>query len=95
MRVNCWVADGAKVTGVGVIARELRLAAVTVADAVPDTPLRVAVMVAVPPPTGVKMPLDPVALLIVATPEAEVVQVTVEEISWVVESEYVPIAVIC
>ena len=60
-----------------------KVAAVTVRVAVPDLPLKVAVMVAVPAATPVAKPL----LLIVAADVGNALQVTCVVISWVVESE--------
>jgi hypothetical protein len=64
---------------------------VTVRVAVPEILLKAAVMVEEPAATPVASPL----LLTVAVDVLDEVQVTCEVISWVVESEYVPVAVNC
>jgi len=66
-------------------------AAVTVRVAVPDLPLKAAVMVEEPAATPVARP----PLTIVATDVVPEVQVTCEVIFWVDVSEYVPVAVNC
>ena len=75
----------------GVTAMEDRVAAVTVRVAVPDFPLKVAVMVAVPAALAVAKPL----LATVAVVVLDEVQVTCVVIVWVDPSEYVPVAVNC
>jgi hypothetical protein len=90
--VNCWVAPTALLAVAGVTAIEDRVAAaVTVKVAVPDLPLKVAVMVAVPAALAVARPL----LATVAVAVLDELQVTCVVIVWVVESEYVPVAVNC
>ena len=64
---------------------------VIVRVAVPGWPLKAAVMVAVPAATPVARPL----LTIVAVAVLDELQVTCVVISWVVDSEYVPVAVNC
>src|SRR5712692_11651405 len=81
------------VVGVTVIVD--RVAAVTVSVVLPETPPKVAVIVVVPAATDVARPFDPLALLIVATPGLDELQVT-----WVVRSCFVlslkiPVAVNC
>jgi hypothetical protein len=89
--VNCWVFPAAMLAVAGVTAMEDMVAAVTVRVAVPDLPLKVAVMVAEPAALAVARPL----LAIVARVVLEELQVTCVVIFWVVESEYVPVAVNC
>ena len=94
--VNCWVAPAAMLAVAGVTAIEDSVtAAVTVRVAVavllPVATVEVAVMVAVPAATPVAKPL----LIIVAADVGSEVQVTCVVIFWVVESEYVPVAVNC
>jgi hypothetical protein len=90
--VNCTVAPPAVVDGlVGVTAIETRLATVTVTVVVELTVPEAAVMVAVPGTTPVTRPV----LLIVATLEFEVDQVTVDVIGPVLPSLKVPVATIC
>ena len=82
--VNCWVLPAAMLAVAGVTAIEDSVtAAVTVRVAVPDLPLKAAVMVAVPAATAVARPL----LVIVALVVLDEVQVTCVVIVWVVESE--------
>ena len=89
--VSCWVLPAAMLAVAGVTAMEDRVAAVTVKLAVPDLPLKAAVMVAVPAALAVARPL----LATVAVVVLEELQVTCEVIVWVVESEYVPVATNC
>jgi hypothetical protein len=89
--VNCWVVPATLVAVAGVTAIEDRVAAVTVRVAVPDLPLKVAVMVAEPAALAVARPL----LATVAVVVLEELQVTCVVMFWVVESEYVPVAVNC
>lgn len=76
----------------GRTATEESVAAVTVrlaeADMLPDT----AVMVVMPGAREVTLPLLPARLLMVATDEADEPQVTEADMSWVVLSEKVPVA---
>ena len=60
---------------VGVIAMETNVAGVTVSVVDPEMLPTVAVIVVVPAATAVASPLDPAALLIVATPVLEELQV--------------------
>jgi hypothetical protein len=89
--VNCWVSPAGTLAVAGVTPMEDRVAAVTVRVAVPDLPLKVAVMVAEPAATPVARPL----VLTVAVDVLDEVQVTCVVIFWVEESEYVPVAVSC
>ena len=75
--------------------RELSVAAVTVSVVLPDLPPKVAVMVVVPRPMAVANPLESDALLTEAVDVSAELQVTCEVRSWVVLSEYVPVAVYC
>ena len=82
----------------GVTAMDDSVAPVTVSVAVPV--LRVAGSVAVivigpPAAFGVASPLNPAALLIVATTVFDDVQVTDDVNTLVVASEYVPVAIYC
>jgi hypothetical protein len=70
---------------------EDRVAEVTVRGVLPEVLPKVAVMVAVPAATAVARPL----VLTVATDVLEELQVTWVVISWLVPSEYVPVAVSC
>jgi hypothetical protein len=63
------------------------VAAVTVSVEVPEMPSNQAVMVDEPAATGVASPMDPAALLIVATPTFDEVQVTSSVRSWTEPSE--------
>ena len=89
--VYCWLLPAARLAVAGVTAMEDRVAAVTVRVAVPDLPLKAAVMVAVPATLAVARPL----LFTVAVVVLDELQVTCAVIFWVVESEYVPVAVNC
>src|SRR6266700_2738134 len=80
---------------VGVTAIEERVAFVTVSVVFPETSPSVAVIVVVPAATDVAKPCEPPALLIVATPAAEELQVTWVVRSCVVLSLKVPVAVNC
>ena len=77
---------------------DVRVAELTVSFAVPVLPVTgsVAVIVIGPPVVlEVATPLNPAALLIVATEISEEVQVTDDVRSFVVRSEYVPVATYC
>ena len=74
---------------------EPSVASVTVSAVSPKTLPRVALMVVNPTPTAVARPSEPSALLIVAKVSADELQVTCVVRSWVVLSEYVPVAVYC
>jgi len=89
--VNCWVVPATLLAVAGVTAIEDRVAAVTVRAAVPVLPLKVAVMVTAPAALAVARPLLATVALVVL----DEVQVTCVVIFWVVESEYVPVAVNC
>src|SRR6266704_2021138 len=80
---------------VGVTAIEERVAFVAVSVVLPETSPSVAVIVVVPAATDVAKPCEPPALLIVATPAAEELQVTWVVRSCVVLSLKVPVAVNC
>ena len=72
------------------------VAIVTVSVAVPVmNGLAVAVIVVLPAPNEVATPLEPAALLMVATAAFEDVQVMDAVRSRVVKSEYVPVAINC
>jgi hypothetical protein len=79
----------------GVIAMDTSVAAVTVSVVDPDLPPNVAVIVVEPAVTDVARPLEPDALLMVATPAVNEFQVTDVVRFCVVPSEYVPVAVNC
>ena len=78
---------------IGVTAIEDRVALVTVRVVIPETAPRVAVIVVEPTATDVASPLEPAALLIVATDPAEELHDTTNVISCVVASEKVPVAI--
>ena len=67
----------------------------TVSVVDPFTLPRVALIVVEPEPTLVARPFEPAVLLIVATPVADELQVTVVVMFCVLLSEYVPVAVNC
>ena len=73
---------------------EVITAGVTVTVVAPDTPPRVAVIVALPAPVPITRPWLPAALLTV-TGGAEEAQVTNAVRSWVVPSEKFPVALSC
>lgn len=94
--LNCWVVCGAMVAAVGLMVMPVTVApggvtAFTVSAAVPEVPFNDAVMVAAPALTPVATP----PLLMVATEVFEEVQATLLEMSSMVPSEYVPVAVNC
>ena len=93
--VNCRVVPSTTLGLAGVTAMETSVAAVTVSVVDPETPPDVAVIVVVPAATGVANPSEPAALLIVATPVVDELQVTVVVRFCVVPSENVPVAVNC
>ena len=93
--VNCWVVPFAIVLFDGETASVTRVAGVTVKDAVPETLPDAALIVVEPAATETARPLDPAALLIVATAVFEELQATVVVSTWVVLSEYVPVATNC
>src|SRR2546425_6840954 len=69
--------------------------AATLCGSLPETPPKVAVIVVVPAATDVARPFDPLALLIVATPGLDELQVTWVVRSCIVLSQKVPVAVNC
>jgi hypothetical protein len=79
----------------GVIAIDVSVAAVTVRVVDPDTLPEVAVTVVEPVATEVASPLEPAALLIVAAPVLDELQVTAVVRFCVVLSEYFPVAANC
>jgi hypothetical protein len=79
----------------GVIVIAVSTAAVTVTAVVPDTPPRVAVIVALPAAVPVTRPWLPGASLTVASDGAEESQVTNAVRFWVVPSEKSPVAMSC
>jgi hypothetical protein len=91
--VNCCVAVLEMLAVSGVMAIEASVAAVTVSPAVPWTDPSVAVIVTEPTPAPVANPYVPAALLIVATPRFDELQVTDAVRSCVLLSVYVPVAV--
>ena len=94
--VNCCVVPLAMLGFGGVTPMDDSVAAVTVRVAVPAFPetKSVAVIVMGPPTVNaVASPLEPAALLIVATAASEELQVTDEVRSCVVKSEYIPVAI--
>jgi hypothetical protein len=76
----------------GVTARDTSVAGVTVRVVDPERPPDVAVMVVEPAFTEVASPMDPDAMLMVATEAADELQVADVVRSCVVPSEYVPVA---
>jgi len=93
--VNCWFVPVAMLGFVGETVRDTSVADVTVRVVVTETLPDVAVMVAVPVAMAVALPLLPVVLLMVATDEADELQITKVVRSWVVLSEKVPVALNC
>jgi len=89
--VNCLVLPTGRLGLAGVTAMEDRVARVTVRVVLPEIAPEVAVMVEVPAATAVARPL----LLTVATDVLDELQVTCVVISWLVPSEYVPVAANC
>ncbi len=81
--------------GFGVTAMDTSVARVTVSAVEPEMFPEAAVMVVVPIATGVTFPLEPDALLIVATDVADELHVTVDVISCVLPSEKVSVALNC
>jgi len=88
---NCWAFPAGTLGLAGVTEMEDRVAEVTVRVVLPVILAEVAVMVVVPAATAVARPL----LLTVATDVLDELQVTCGVISWLVPSEYVPVAVNC
>ncbi len=87
MAVNCWFVPFAMLGLAGVIARDMSVAGVIVSVVDPDMLPNTAVIVVEPVATGVAIPLEPVALLIVATPVLDEFQVTVVVRFWLEPSE--------
>ena len=85
--VNCWVVPRAMLGLVGVTAIDLSVAAVTVRVVDPDIDPDVAVIVVEPVAAGVANPFEPTALLMVATPVLDELQVVVVVRFWVLPSE--------
>jgi hypothetical protein len=80
---------------IGVTAREVSVAGVTVRVVDVETAPDVALMMVEPAATEIADPFDPAALLIVATVVFEELQVTEAVRSWVESSEKVPMAENC
>jgi len=80
---------------VGVTAIEISTAGVIVRVVAPDTPAKVALMVALPAALPVTRPWLGAVLLTEATDAAEEAQVTKAVRFWVVPSEKFPVAVSC
>jgi len=93
--VNCRVVPFVRVGVAGVTVIETRVTAFTVSVVFPETLPSVAVIMVVPAATDVARPFDPLALLIVATPGLDELQVTWVVKSCVVLSLKVPVAVNC
>jgi hypothetical protein len=92
--VNCSVAPWVIVGFTGVTLSDVRIGdTVSIVD--PEIPFRLAWIVAFPGPTLVANPFEPPVLLIVATLEGEELHVTEVVKSWVLLSEYVPVALNC
>jgi hypothetical protein len=75
---NCWNVPRAMSALLGVTASEVKVALVTVSDAVPTCPANSADTVAVPGATPIASPLDPPELLTVATDAGDEVHDTDE-----------------
>ena len=93
--VNCSVVLRAMPGLVGVTAMDTSVAELTVRVVEPEMRPEAAVIVAVPAATGVTCPLEPAALLIVATDVFDELHVTDAVISCVLLSEKVPVAANC
>jgi hypothetical protein len=89
--INCWATPTGVLGLAGIKVMEDRVAEVTVSVVLPEILPEVAVMVAVPAKTDVARPL----LLTVATDVFDEVQVTCMLTSWLVPSEYLPVAINC
>jgi hypothetical protein len=87
--VNCRVLPFAMLGLIGVTSREVRTAVVTVRSVVPSFSVvgSIALIVVKPTSIDVASPLEPAALLIVATDPFEELHVTSDDISCVVSSE--------
>ncbi len=92
---NCVVVPLAMLELVGVTVMDTRVALSTVSEVDPVTLPDVAVTVVVPAATEVARPLEPAALLTVATPVLDELQVAKAVRSCVVLSENVPVAANC
>jgi hypothetical protein len=92
---NCWARPMIILAEAGDTVIDFSTACVTVSVVEPEMPPKTALIIVEPSLTDVASPFDPVALLIVATPVFEELQVTDEEISCVVLSENVPVAMNC
>jgi hypothetical protein len=86
MAVNCWLVP-AMLGLVGVIAMDTSIAGVTVRAVDPDMLPDVVVIVVEPVAMAEANPFEPAALLIVATPVLDELQVTAVVRSWFVLSE--------
>jgi hypothetical protein len=93
--VSCKLVPLAKEKLGGVMSIEVRIGGVVVTPVDPETPPRVAVMVAFPTPVPVTSPRLPTALLTAASDGSEEVQVTRAVRFWVVPSEKSPVAISC
>ncbi len=93
--VYCRVNPLAMLWFVGVTEIELSVAAVTVSSVSPKTLPRVALTVVNPTPTAAARPSESAALLMVAMVSSDELHVTCVVRSWVVLSEYIPVAVYC
>jgi hypothetical protein len=87
LAVKCCIVPNAMLGFAGVTARDTSVAGVTVSVVDPDSPPDAAVIVAEPAAAEVATPLEPAALLIVATPVDEEFQTTTFVKSCVVLSE--------
>jgi len=85
--VNCWVVPAAIEGFIGVTAIETRVAGVTVSVVDPEMLPEVAVIIVEPAAAEVANPLEPAALLIVAAPVFDELQVAAVVRSCVVPSE--------
>jgi len=85
--VNCWLAPLAIFGFAGVTEIEMRVVGLIVREAVPRMLPEAAMIVAVPASTDVASPCEPAALLIVATPVLEELQVTELVRFWELPSE--------
>jgi hypothetical protein len=93
--MNCCVARLEIVGLIGVTAMDTSVAEVTIKEVVAEILPDAAVIVVCPVATEVANPLEPAALLMVATAVSDEPQVTDAVKSCVVPSEYVPVAVNC
>lgn len=93
--VNCALDPDAMLGLPGVTEMDCKVALLTISVVVPETLPDRAVIVLLPAATEVATPLKPVALLMVAVPVLEELQVTDLVRSCVVLLEYMPVAVNC